>query len=307
MTTTATRVQEPAPEGTLAERTRAAVVRFLTSGLPFIGVHIACLAVFIVGWSVFSVAVMVAVYIGRAFGITAFYHRLFSHHAFKTSRPVQFMGALLASSAAQRGPLWWVAHHRRHHRISDQPGDLHSPLHRGMTMAHVGWQFERQASPTLIGEVEDLARFPELRFLDRHHYLAPVSLAVSIFMAGWALGHVVPGLTNGPQLLIWGFFVSTVVLYHVTFSVNSLAHRWGRRPHSTTDDSRNNWLVAVLALGEGWHNNHHRFPGAARHGFRRSQIDVTHFVLRMMRRIGLVWDLHPVPTRLWLGRTAPMT
>lgn len=285
---------------------RAAVRKFIALGLPFVSVHVVCLTVVFVGWSVFAFCTAFALYLVRALGITAFYHRFFSHHAFKTSRAVQFAGALVASSAAQRGPLWWVAHHRRHHRISDKPGDLHSPLQRGLTMAHVGWQFEDQASPTHLDEVQDLAKFPELRFLDRHHYMAPVVLATAVFLLGWVVGNAVPGLTDGPQLLIWGFFISTVVVYHVTFSVNSLSHRWGRRPHQTTDDSRNNRLVALLALGEGWHNNHHRFPGAARHGFRRSQIDVTHFFLRVMRRLGLVWDLRPVPPRLWLGRTAPM-
>jgi stearoyl-CoA desaturase (Delta-9 desaturase) len=285
---------------------RAAVRKFIALGLPFVSVHVVCLTVVFVGWSMFALCTAFAMYLVRAFGITAFYHRFFSHHAFKTSRPVQFAGALLGSSAAQRGPLWWVAHHRRHHRISDKPGDLHSPLQRGLTMAHVGWQFEDQASPTHFDEVPDLAKFPELRFIDRHHYMAPVVLAVLLFLVGWGLGNLAPGLTDGPELLIWGFFISTVFVYHVTFSVNSLSHRWGRRPHNTTDDSRNNWLVALLALGEGWHNNHHRFPGAARHGFRRSQIDVTHFVLRVLRRLGLVWDLRPVPSRLWLGRAAPM-
>jgi stearoyl-CoA desaturase (Delta-9 desaturase) len=280
--------------------------RLLSLGLPFIGVHVACLAVIVVGWSVFAVAAAFILYMIRGFGITAFYHRLFSHHAFKTSRPVQFVGAWMASSAAQRGPLWWVAHHRRHHRVSDQPGDIHSPRQRGMGMAHIGWQFEAQAAPTHLQEVPDLARFPELRFLDRHHYLAPVSLALGTFVLGWALGHVFTGLTDGPQLLVWAFFVSTVAVYHVTFSVNSLAHRFGSRPHNTTDDSRNNWLVALVSLGEGWHNNHHRFPGTARHGFRRGQIDLTHFGLRVMRRLHLVWDLHPVPARLWLGRGAPL-
>ena len=285
---------------------RAAVRKFIALGLPFVSVHVVCLAVIWVGWSVFALSMAFAMYLVRAFGITAFYHRFFSHHAFKTSRPVQFAGAVLGSSAAQRGPLWWVAHHRRHHRISDKPGDLHSPLQRGLTMAHVGWQFEDQASPTHFDEVPDLAKFPELRFIDRHHYMAPAVLAVLLFLVGWGLGNLAPGLTDGPELLIWGFFISTVFVYHVTFSVNSLSHRWGSRPHQTTDDSRNNWLVALLALGEGWHNNHHRFPGAARHGFRRSQIDVTHFVLRVLRRLGLVWDLRPVPSRLWLGRAAPM-
>ena len=278
----------------------------LGMGLPFISVHVACLTVLLVGWSFFAVVVAAGAYVARGFGITAFYHRLFSHHAFRTSRAVQFAGALLASSAAQRGPLWWVGHHRRHHRQSDKPGDLHSPLQRGLTMAHVGWQFESQASPTHVDEVPDLARFPELRFLDRHHYVAPVSLALAMFGTGCLVGRLFRGVTDGPQLLVWGFLISTVLLYHATFSVNSLAHRFGRRPHATTDGSTNNWFVALVTLGEGWHNNHHRFPGTARHGFRRRQFDPTHLGLRILRRLGLVWDLHPVPARLWLGSGAPL-
>jgi stearoyl-CoA desaturase (Delta-9 desaturase) len=268
-------------------------------GLPFISVHVvAIVGVLFVGWSPFAVAAMLVLYLSRAFGITAFYHRLLAHKAYETSRPVQFLGALWANSAAQKGPLWWVAHHRSHHKNSDQPADVHSPVQRGFLRSHVLWMFEYENTSTEHRLVRDLARYRELRFLDKYHYLAPTTLAVMVFFVGLGLGRISPGLTDGPQLLIWGFFVSTVVLWHATFMVNSVAHLWGTRDHDTRDDSRNNALVAALTMGEGWHNNHHAYASAARHGWRWYQVDPTWLLLRFMSAFGLVWDLRPVPPEL---------
>ena len=161
---------------------------------------------------------------------------------------------------------------------------------------------EGSAGPTHYDEVEDLAKFPELRWLDKFAWVPIVSLAVFTFLAGIVIGRVMPWTnTNGPQLLIWAFFIGTVFIWHVTFSINSACHRFGKRHHETTDDSRNNWLFGILALGEGWHNNHHRFPGTSRHGFKPSQVDFTYRVLRICAKFGLVTDMHPVPDRLWLG------
>lgn len=256
-----------------------------------------------VGFSWFALGVSVLVYMARGFGITGFYHRKFSHHAFKTGRTVQFLGAWLGTSAAQGGPLWWVAHHRRHHRTSDEPGDLHSPKVEGFRVAHYGWLERESADQTHLDEVPDLAKFPELRWLDRNPWVPIVATAVGLFFAGIVIGRVFPWTdTNGPQLLVWAFVLNTIVLWHVTFAVNSVCHVWGKRPHATTDDSRNNWLIGILALGEGWHNNHHRFPGTSRHGFKKTQVDFTHLVIRTMARFGVAHDLHPVPARLWLGK-----
>ena len=267
--------------------------------LPFIAMHLACLGVIWVGFSWFAVAAAVALYAVRMFAITGFYHRYFSHKAFKTSRPIQFLFGLIGASSVQRGPLWWAAHHRHHHRHSDTEADPHSPLQRGFWWSHMGWFLTPKSFATDASAIPDLMRYPELRFLDRFDLLLPVVLAASLFGLGVLLEHVAPGLqTNGPQLLVWGFFVSTVVLFHVTVTINSLAHQWGTRRYPTRDDSRNNALLALLTFGEGWHNNHHHYPGSARQGFRWWEIDLTYYGLRVLALFGLIWDLKPVPTNL---------
>lgn len=267
--------------------------------VPFIGLHLACLGVFVVGVSWFAVAVAVAMYGVRMFAITGFYHRYFSHKAFRTSRTLQFVFALLGASSVQRGPLWWAAHHRNHHRHSDTERDVHSPVVRGFFWSHMGWFLTTEGFRTDREVIRDLERFPELRLLDRFDILVPVALAAGLFLAGTLLERYAPGLgTNGPQLLVWGFFVSTVVLFHATVTINSLAHRWGSRRFDTRDNSRNNWLLALLTFGEGWHNNHHHFPGSARQGFRWWEVDLTYYLLRMMAGLGLVWDLRPVPASM---------
>jgi len=280
-------------------RTRKRALKFT---IPFWGFHVAALGVFLVGFSWFALVFSVAMYMARGFGITGFFHRKFSHHAFKTGRVVQFAGAWLGTSAAQGGPLWWVAHHRRHHRTSDDEGDLHSPRVEGLRVAHYGWLERQSADATHLSEVEDLARFPELRWLDKRPWVPIVATGVMVMAVGIAVGRLFPATgTNGPQLLMWAFVLNTVALWHVTFAVNSVCHRWGRRSHKPPADSRNNLLIGLLALGEGWHNNHHSFPGASRHGFTRWQFDFTHLVLRTMARLGLAQELRPIPARLWLG------
>ncbi|GAB3743881.1 acyl-CoA desaturase [Lysobacter olei] len=264
--------------------------------LPFIGMHVACVAVLWVGVSATAVGVALALYAVRMFAITGFYHRYFSHRTFRTSRAVQFAFALIGASSVQRGPLWWAAHHRNHHRHADTPGDPHSPTQRGFWWSHVGWFLTREGFRTDWARIPDLARYPELRWLDRFDTLVPVLLAAVLYAAGELLQHVAPQLgTDGPQLLVWGFFVSTVVLFHVTVTINSLAHRFGRRRFDTRDDSRNNAWLALLTFGEGWHNNHHFFPGTARQGFRWWEVDITWYGLRLLAALGLVHDLKPIP------------
>ncbi len=273
--------------------------------LPFIGLHLACLAVFWVGASWFAVGIALALYAARMFAITGFYHRYFSHKAFKASRPVQFAFAVLGAASVQRGPLWWAAHHRHHHRHADTEHDIHSPRH-GFFRSHMGWFLTRRAFATDLDAVKDLAKFPELRLLDRYDILVPVLLAAALYALGAWLEAAHPALgTNGPQLLVWGFFISTVVLFHVTVTINSLAHRWGSRRFATRDDSRNNPLLALLTFGEGWHNNHHHFPGSARQGFAWWELDLTYLGLRVLAMLGLVRDLKPVPPALRKARPEP--
>jgi stearoyl-CoA desaturase (Delta-9 desaturase) len=267
-------------------------------GIPFVLVHLGVLAVPFVGWSWTALGCCGVLYIARMLGITVFYHRGFAHRAFKMSRPVQLAGAILGAAAAQRGPLWWTATHREHHRFTDRPGDPHSPVVDGLLQSHVGWLFRQPSAPP--GKVADLARFPELRFVDRYHHIAPITTALATFALGTVLGRVDPGLhTSGPQLLVWGFFVSTTLLYHATFSVNSIAHRFGRRRFATDDASRNNGLVALFTLGEGWHNNHHRFPASARQGLDRLEVDVSWWFIRVMAALRLVRSPRPVPASVW--------
>lgn len=264
--------------------------------LPFIGLHLGCLAVIWTGVSAFAVALAVVLYAVRMFALTGFYHRYFSHRTFQTSRGMQFVFAVIGASCAQRGPLWWAAHHRKHHRHADTPDDPHSPRHRGFWRSHAGWFLTHGAFATDLQRVPDLARYPELRWLDRFDTLVPAALAMSLYALGQALQHWAPRLgTNGLQLLAWGFFVSTTVLFHATVTINSVAHRLGRRRFDTHDDSRNNAWLALITFGEGWHNNHHFFPGSARQGFRWWELDITYYGLRLLAAIGLVRDLKLVP------------
>ncbi len=264
--------------------------------IPFLGLHLACIGVFWVGFSWFALWVALAMYCVRMFAITAFYHRYFSHKAFRTSRVLQFVFALLGAASVQRGPLWWAAHHRNHHRNADTEHDLHSPITRSLFWSHMGWFMSPRGFVTEHARVPDLMKYPELRWLDRYDLLVPVALAAALLGLGHLLQAHAPGLhTSGPQLLVWGFFVSTIVLFHCTVTINSLAHRWGTRRFATRDNSRNNWFLAIITFGEGWHNNHHHFPGSARQGFRWWEYDLTYYTLRAMAAVGLVWDLKPVP------------
>ena len=270
---------------------------------PFVAMHLACIAVLWTGVSPVAIAVAVVLYAVRMFALTAFYHRYFSHRTFRTSRTVQFVFALIGASCVQRGPLWWAAHHRHHHRHTDTPLDPHSPGVHGFLWSHVGWFLTPNGFRTEIERVPDLAKYPELRWLDRYDTAIPVLLAVALFGLGKLLQHVAPELgTTGLQMLVWGFFISTTVLFHATVTINSLAHRFGRRRFDTNDDSRNNVWLALLTFGEGWHNNHHFFPGTVRQGFRWWEIDVTYYGLRVMSWLGLVHDLKPIPA--WVVASA---
>jgi stearoyl-CoA desaturase (Delta-9 desaturase) len=264
--------------------------------VPFILMHIACLAVFWVGVSPIALIVTLVAYLVRMFAITGFYHRYFSHRSFKTSRAGQFIFGLLGASAVQRGPVWWAAHHRHHHANSDRDSDLHSPSRRGFLRAHMGWFLTVRGFEPDLRLARDWMRYPELRWLDRFDVFVPVLLATGMFLLGGALAHTAPHLKTGSgQMLIWGFFVSTVLCWHATYTINSLSHLFGRQRYRTEDGSRNNWLLAILTLGEGWHNNHHYYPNAARQGFYWWECDLTYYLLKLLSWLGLIWDLKAVP------------
>lgn len=260
---------------------------------PFIGLHLGCLGVLAVGasWPAFWCAL--GLYFFRVFALTAFYHRYFSHRAYKASRAWQFIFALCAMTAAQRGPLWWAAHHRHHHLHSDTDSDAHSPR-AGFLRSHLGWFTDARHFPTDYARVADFAKYPELVFLNRFDALVPAALFAALYAAGEIIGAGNPAV-SGWQFVVWGGCISTVAVYHATFCVNSLCHIFGRRRFDGDDDSRNNWFVALITFGEGWHNNHHRYPAAARQGFYWWEVDVTYCILRLLEKIGVISDLKAVP------------
>jgi stearoyl-CoA desaturase (Delta-9 desaturase) len=263
-------------------------------------VHLVCIAAIWVGFSWTAFAVCMFLYFVRMFAITAGYHRYFSHRSYKTSRVFQFLLACLGASAAQKGPIWWASHHRHHHRHSDTPEDIHSPLINGIYYAHIGWVLSSQFLHPRLELVKDLLQFPELKLLEKYNTIVPVLLGIATYALGVALATYYPELgTNGWQMLIWGFFISTVLTYHGTFCINSFTHLIGNRRFKTTDGSRNNIILALITLGEGWHNNHHYYPGSEQQGFYWWEIDISHYILKILSLFGLVWDLRKPPERVY--------
>jgi stearoyl-CoA desaturase (Delta-9 desaturase) len=268
--------------------------------LPFLLLHLACIAVWWVGWSGFALCTALGLYVVRMFAITGIYHRYFSHRSYRTSRRMQFVFALLGASSAQRGPLWWAAHHRSHHKFSDMQHDPHSPIRHGFWRSHIGWFMTNRHFLTDYRRIHDFARFPELRWLNRFDVIVPIILALMLYFVGRLLHYAAPSLgVTGLQLVVWGFVVSTTLLFHATASINSLAHLIGRRRYDTGDDSRNNFFLALITLGEGWHNNHHKFRSCTRQGFYWWEIDLTYYGLKFLAGLGLIWDLRPVPGKAY--------
>jgi stearoyl-CoA desaturase (delta-9 desaturase) len=246
------------------------------------GIHLSCGLVVFTGAPVEAVLLCAITYLARVFGITGGYHRYFSHRSYKTGRVFQFAVAFLGCMATQKGPLWWAGTHRRHHRYSDRPGDPHSPR-RGFWYAHQAWIFDPRWGGTPTEMIRDFSRYPELIWLNRYHFVAPLALAVLCWWIAGGAG------------LVWGFSISTTLLWHATYSVNSISHLWGSQRYDTGDDSRNNPLVALLTLGEGWHNNHHHYQASARNGFLWWEVDPTWYLLRGLAAVGVVWDLREPP------------
>lgn len=255
-------------------------------------IHAAAVAVIVVvplTWT--SAILLISLYLLRMFGITAGYHRYFAHRSYRTSRAFQFALAWLGCSAMQKGPLWWAQNHRQHHRHSDDEADPHSPVVRTFWWAHIGWILSGRYRRADTREIRDYAVYPELRWLNRFHWLPGLMLG--------AVCYAIDGLSG----LGWGFIVSTVLLYHGTFLVNSVCHLWGKRRFATKDQSKNNWWAALLTLGEGWHNNHHHYMSCARQGFKWWEVDPTYYALRFLGLIGVVWDIRePTPKALAANR-----
>jgi stearoyl-CoA desaturase (Delta-9 desaturase) len=269
--------------------TRQFLVHGLLGSVPFVLMHFLPLLAFFTGARWQDWAVCVALYWVRMFGVTGAYHRYFAHRTYKTSRVFQFLLAFLAQSSAQKGALWWAAHHRTHHKLSDQDGDPHDSR-RGFWFSHVGWLFAG-TEETDYSRVKDLARFPELVLLNKLSLLPAIVLAVTVWwFMGWS------------GLLI-GFFLSTVLLWHGTFTINSLSHMLGSQRYDANDTSKNNWVLAIITMGEGWHNNHHHFMNSTRQGFYWWEIDATYYVLRAFQAVGLVWDIKEPPARVYDSAT----
>ena len=259
------------------------------SAIPFVLVHLACVAALWTGVTYEALVLCFLLYWLRIFAIGAGYHRYFSHRAYRTNRAFQFGLAFLSQSTAQKSVLWWASKHRHHHLHSDTETDVHSPRHQGFVYSHLGWIFSRKNDAADLVKVADFARYPELMWLHKHELVPPAVLALlSVLIAGW----------SG---LVVGFFWSTVLVYHATFCINSLAHVRGRRRYVTGDDSRNNWLLALFTMGEGWHNNHHAYQSSVRQGFRWWEIDATFYLLKALSWTGLVWDLKTPPAAVRLN------
>jgi len=273
--------------------------------LPFVLLHCAVLGVIWVGWSPVAVFCAILFYAIRMFGITAFYHRYFSHKTFKTSRIAQFIFAVIGASASQRGPLWWAANHRHHHTFSDKANDIHSPSQKGFLWSHMGWFLCKKHFQTKTDQIQDFLSFPELKWLDRFDVIVPILFAIFTFILGATLNWLAPELgTSGWQMLVWGFVISTILLFHGTFVINSLAHVLGSKRFKTRDESRNNFFLALITFGEGWHNNHHKFPDSARQGLHWWEVDFSYYGLWVLEKLGIIWDVNKGPTKQQIEKAA---
>jgi stearoyl-CoA desaturase (delta-9 desaturase) len=265
----------------------------LAGSIPFFTIHLLALGVFFVPFHWSYLAVALGLYVVRMFGITAGYHRYFSHRAYKTSRWFQFVLAFLATTSAQKGVLWWAAHHRHHHKYSDTPEDVHSPKQQGLWWAHVGWILSTKYNETHFDRIKDFAKYPELRWLNKYHLVPPLLLAGALWLIG------------GLPLVLWGFVFSTVLLWHGTFTINSLTHIFGKARYASKDESKNHWLLALITLGEGWHNNHHFYQSTANQGWFWWEVDVSYYTLKVLSWLGIVWDLRTPPEHIKYAHKNP--
>ncbi|NQZ84899.1 MAG: acyl-CoA desaturase [Nanoarchaeales archaeon] len=260
---------------------------FLNPTTYYLGLfHIVPLAAFFLPISLIDWIVCISLYFIRIFFIGAGYHRYFAHKTYKTSRLVQFILAFCSQTAMQGGVVWWASHHRKHHINSDTIKDVHSPKQKGLFFAHIGWLMEGKCSKTDKAVVKDLTKYPELMFLDKLHMLPGIILATGLYLYG------------GLSMLIVGFFLSTLLVLHGTWTINSLMHTWGVQRYKTTDTSRNNLILAIITMGEGWHNNHHHYQNSTRQGFFWYEFDPTFYILKTLSYTKIIWKLNPVPQKV---------
>ncbi len=270
----------------------------LKQEIAFLIVHLLPLAALWTGATLFDWIICAFLYFFRMFWITGGYHRYFAHKSYKTSRWFQFVIAFLAQTSAQKGALWWAAHHSHHHRHSDTPEDPHSMKLYGFWYSHVGWIIGPDYKETDYKTIGDYAKYPELVWLNKHYLVPPVTLAVLVTALGaWVNGGspLLMFTHHGLSTLFVGFFLSTIITYHGTFSINSIMHKFGKQRYESGDESKNSLWLALLTLGEGWHNNHHYYEVAARQGFFWWEIDITYYGLKVLSWMGLIHDLKGVP------------
>jgi stearoyl-CoA desaturase (delta-9 desaturase) len=249
----------------------------------------ACVAPFFFSWQAVLLT-LVLHWVTGGLGICLGYHRMLTHTGMKTYGWVRYVFASLGSLAGEGSPLDWVADHRKHHQLSDQPGDPHSP-HDGGFWSHMLWigfaTYEAKLQAHHEKYIPDLLRDRGMRVM--HYMFLPLNFALGFILLG--VGYAMGGWAMAASLVTWGMFVRLVFVLHSTWLVNSASHMFGYRNYETTDDSRNNWWVALLTYGEGWHNNHHAFPRLARHGHKWWEIDMTYMAIRVLKAVGLVWDV----------------
>jgi stearoyl-CoA desaturase (delta-9 desaturase) len=273
-------------------RTFAADEKMGLGSIPFWLIH--ALAVAGAIWTGFSwklLGIAVLLYYARMAGTTIAYHRYFSHRTFKAGRVFQFLLAFWAETSVQKGVLWWAAHHRDHHKYSDGEKDVHSPL-RGFWWSHLGWILCKRYNETLFDNIKDFAKYPELRFISKHYWIPPTVFGAALVLIG------------GWPVFVWGFLVSTVLLWHGTFLVNSLNHVWGSVRYESGDLSKNNAFIAAVTMGEGWHNNHHHYQSSANQGFFWWEIDLSFYLIKLFQAVGLVWDVRKPPEKILVDTIA---
>ncbi|GAA5139000.1 hypothetical protein GCM10023213_18960 [Prosthecobacter algae] len=272
-----------------------------TGGILFFGIHALAITAFFVKPDLTAILLCLGLFLIRKFGITGGYHRYFSHRSYKTSRWFQFVLAWLGGMSAQKGALWWAAHHRHHHQHSDQEEDIHSVKQQGFYWAHVGWILAPDYNDYDAKRVKDLTKFRELVFIDKYHFIPPVALAIATYVFGLLMTGTAMG---GLMYFLWGFCLSTVILYHTTFAINSFCHLLGSRRYETGESSRNSFILAILTLGEGWHNNHHYYPHCARQGFFWWEIDPTYYVIKLLKFVRIVHEIKEPNARVLEGKEA---
>jgi stearoyl-CoA desaturase (delta-9 desaturase) len=222
-------------------------------------------------------------------------HRYFSHKSFKTSRIFQFLLGWLTCTTVQRGPIWWASVHRHHHKYSDTSKDFHSPM-TGFWHSHMGWLTDPKIINIDYRNVKDLTRYPELLWLDKWFDIPIIMMILFLGLFGFYLEVNYPNLGVSPaEMIVYSFLGRTVLLWHATFSINSLMHLVGKQRFATGDTSKNSLLLSLVTVGDGWHNNHHRYPSSARNGFYWWEIDVSYYLIKLLALLGLIWDIKPVP------------